>query len=105
MTRRDLSPGYQATQATHAALTFSVEHPDVTRQWHDESNYLIVLAAPDEAALASLAARAFESGIRFSIFREPDLDNEITGIVLEAGPVAQRLCSSLPLALREEALV
>jgi peptidyl-tRNA hydrolase len=102
ITRQDLSPGYQATQAAHAALAFSVEHPGLTRRWHDESNYLIVLAAPDEPSLLALLQRAESQGLRTTLFTEPDLNDEATALVIEPGLAAERLCANLPLALREE---
>jgi peptidyl-tRNA hydrolase len=101
VTRSDLSAGYQATQAAHAALDFAVAYPEITRAWHDTSNYLIVLAAADEDALTTLASTAWERGLRYSIFTEPDLGDAITAVVIEPGEAASRLCSNLPLALRE----
>lgn len=95
----------QATQAVHAALTFAVEHPHLAAAWHDSSNYLIVLGAADEAELVQLVGRARQSLLNVTEFHEEDLEDQLTGIVIEAGPVASRLCSSLPLLLREEALV
>lgn len=104
ITRRDLSPGYQATQATHAALTFAIEHPALTRRWHDDSNYLVVLAAADESELITYLDRAASRGLKTTVFREPDLNDEVTAIVIEPGEEARRLCANLPLALREMAM-
>jgi hypothetical protein len=64
------------------------------------SNNIVVVAAPDELALAELAQRAAEEGIARTIVREPDYDNTITAVALEPGKTAQRLCSNLPLAGR-----
>ncbi len=99
-----MSGGYQATQSAHAALQFSVAFPDLTRKWHDESNYLVVLACADEAELLSLAERAAERMLCYTVFREPDIGNEITAIVIEPGDETSRLLSNLPLALREPAM-
>lgn len=60
-----------------------------------------MLSVPDEDTLALYAAKAAERGLRRTIFREPDYNNEITAIVIEPGEAASRLCSTLPLALRE----
>lgn len=102
VTRRDLSPGLQATQAAHAALKFSVQYPDLTRRWEEDSNFLIILSVEDETALLRLVEKAESQGIRCIRFHEPDLDNEMTAIALEPSEASQRLCSSLPLALRDE---
>ena len=76
----------------------------MTAEWLHASNFLVVVAAPDERALAELAARAVEEGIVRSIVREPDIGNEITAVALQPGPEARRLCSQLPLALKQPAM-
>jgi hypothetical protein len=44
--------------------------------------------------------RLEKKGIRFSTFREPDFDNELTAIALEPGDKSRRATSSFPLALK-----
>lgn len=105
ITRQDLTPGFQACQAAHAAFTFSVEYPDIVSKWHTDSNFLVVLAAQDEESLTALLAEAVRRQIRCIEFIEPDLNDELTAIVLEPTDEARRLCANLPLALREEAFV
>lgn len=105
LVRRDLSEGQQATQATHAALDFAVTYPDLVKAWHDESNYLIVLSVADEKELLSYADRAWDLGLRYSVFFEPDLDNTVTAVVIEPGRTTSKLCANLPLALREAVMV
>lgn len=99
-TRADLTPGLQMAQSVHAAFHFFADWPSLARSWLIESNFLVVVAVPDELTLAELAARAVEEGIVRTIVREPDLSNEITAIALEPGPIARRLCAELPLALK-----
>jgi len=95
-----LEPGYQAVQSMHALRQFTAEHPEVDRIWFEQSNYLGLLSVADEKELTNLIEQATAHDIRFSIFREPDVDNEITAIALAPGPKAKKLCSRLPLALR-----
>lgn len=38
--------------------------------------------------------------IKLSVFREPDIDNQITAIALEPGTQTKKLCSNIKLALR-----
>jgi peptidyl-tRNA hydrolase len=102
--RSDLSSGLQLAQAVHAAFQFFAEWPSLARAWTEDSNFLVVVAVPDELALADLAARAVEEGIARTIVREPDLDNTITAVALQPGAEARRLCAQLPLALRESAM-
>lgn len=95
----------------HAALDFTFEHPAVARQWHQESNTLVVLAVPDEHALADLIAdidcgdwryrrtKPDGSPYLFTAFHEPDLDDALTAVAIE--PDGHHLVRKLPLALSE----
>lgn len=84
----------------HAAIQFMFEHPEYSQEWFIHSNYLGFLSANDEEHLKNLTNKAMETGIKFSIFREPDIGNQITAIALAPGPQTKKLCSKLPLALR-----
>ena len=88
----------QAVQAAHALLAFAVWDPGLTRAWHEDSQNLILLAVPDEAALARLIAAAERDGHLYAAFREPDLGGQLTAVALE--PAAARLLSAFPLMLR-----
>jgi hypothetical protein len=81
----------------HAAIEFAVAHPAVIGDWHDTSNTLVVLAAPDELSLGYLCDDASAAGLRIATFNEPDLGGALTAAALE--PAAHRLVSRLPLAL------
>ena len=101
ITRRDMSPGYQGVQSIHAMRQFSEEHPDIDKAWFKQSNYLAWLSVTDEAELFELLAKAARKHIRCSIFREPDVDNQVTAIALEPGVHSSEVCRHLPPALRE----
>ena len=101
ITRRDLSPGYQAVQSGHAAIQFQYEHPIISKNWYENSNYLIFLTTSDESELIRYLEKAKAKGIHTSVFQEPDIDNEITAIALEPSDTTRRLVSNLPLALKE----
>lgn len=92
-------------QAVHVAFAFARYQPHRVAPWMDTSNYLIVVAVPDEAALLALVGQAARRGINHTVVREPDLDDTVTAVALAPGDAARRLCSSLPLALREAAVV
>lgn len=83
---------------------FSVSNPAATREWHYESNFLVVVAVPDEPALIELSAQALALGIVSSPVVEPDLDDQMTAIALTPGEAARKLCSRYPLALKEKAM-
>ena len=100
ITRADLEPGYQAVQSIHAAIQFKFEHPEISLNWFEKSNYLGLLSVANEEELIKLTQQAKELDISYSIFREPDIDNQITAIALAPGPKSKKLCSRLPLALK-----
>jgi hypothetical protein len=94
VTRADLPAGHQACQSVHAALDYAAAYPD----YRHES--VIVLAAPDEFALAWLLEHARRDGLAAVPFHEADLDGALTAVALE--PAAGKLCCSYPLALKAE---
>lgn len=100
ITRSDLDPGYQAVQSMHALRQFTAEHPEVDRQWFEQSNYLGLLSVANEIELQDLISMAAQQDIKFSIFREPDIEDQITAIALAPGPKSKKLCSRLQLALK-----
>jgi hypothetical protein len=91
-----------SVQSIHAAIQFQHEHTECAQNWYIKSNYLGFLSVDDESGLVKLAESALALGIKFSIFREPDIDNQITAIALEPGNKSKKLCSNLSLALKEE---
>jgi len=101
VTRKDIHPGYQAVQSAHAIPVFSIEHPEIFSEWYHKSNYLVVLSTDNEDSLKNLIIKAQSRGLQYSVFTEPDIDNQITSIAIEPCDETDRLVSSLPLALRE----
>lgn len=104
ITRRDLPPGLQAAQAVHGAFEVASSCDSVQR-WLDVSNYLVILSAADEADLQALAGRMRSAGIYVCEVHEPDLDNELTCLVVLPHPENRRFLSAYPLALKEAAMV
>jgi peptidyl-tRNA hydrolase len=99
--RKDLKPGAILAQSVHASFAFSQEHPEITKKWMMESNYIGILEIESEEKLFKLINDALREGIASAMFREPDLDNSLTAIALEPGPKSKKLCSNLKLALRD----
>lgn len=87
-------------QSTHAAFEFSVDFPSITEVWRRNSNFLVIVAVPDENALLYLANAASALGLKHTVVREPDYGNTVTAIALEPGDMARRLCAEFPLALK-----
>ena len=86
----------------HALRQFTAEHPEVDRQWFEISNYLGLLSVANEQELHQLIEKARDLDIKLSVFREPDIDNQITAIALAPGVRSKKLCSQLQLALSKE---
>ena len=98
--RNDLAPGLQIAQACHVVREFAEEWKRLEREWYLQSKNVAILQVPGEEELRALYDRADALGVACSSFQEPDLDNAMTAIAL-GGDGAQRLTSSLPLALRQ----
>ena len=103
VSRRDLPIAYQAVQSGHAAIDFQHEHPELAKEWQTKSNYLAFLTAADEADLIKLITKAILTGIKHTVFREPDIDNQITAVAFEPSEASRKLTSSCPLLGKEVA--
>ena len=98
--RKDLTPGAKLAQSCHAALCFREEHEEISKQWLKESNYICILEVNSEQDLIDLLEISKKHNIASSLFKEPDLNNSLTAIALEPGLISKKICSKLPLALR-----
>jgi hypothetical protein len=97
VTRADLAPAVQAVQAAHAALAFSVSHPDTAAAWAPGGS-LLLLACAGEHELRWLLADAARLGRQAVPFHEPDLGGALTAVAVYEAP---KLCRRYPLALKE----
>ena len=105
VTRRDLKIGTQSVQLAHAAIDFQHQHPVEAKEWQRKSNYLALLTVSNEQELILLVSKAILLGIKHTIFREPDLDNQITAVAFEPSDAAKKLTSSCKLLGEEFELV
>ena len=101
ITHKDLKPGYQAVQASHAAIEFIFEHPEIAHDWYNISKYLVFLSVKNLDELVELSEKLSYKGIKHSKFYEPDIGNELTAIALEPTSKARKLVSSYPLLLKD----
>ena len=95
MLDQTLKPGQQIAQCAHAVADFSIHHPQLFKEWHDISNYICCLIAPD---LEELEARCRKQGMSYTSFREPDLNNQLTAIAIEPSQLAKSIVRSYKLA-------
>ena len=91
-------------QMSHAAIDFQHQHPEIAKDWNQNSNYLVFLTARDEQHLEELLQKADFKGLVTTSFREPDINNELTAIAIEPSVFTKRLVSSLPLFGKEVSL-
>jgi hypothetical protein len=75
-------------------VQYSVEYPDATVRWHQESRTVVLLTVPDEKYLQLYGEKLDDLGICVAWFREPDLDDELTALACVYGG---RKLSKLPL--------
>jgi hypothetical protein len=87
-------------QSVHGAFAFAQEHPHITKDWMNISNYICILEIDNEPALVKLWEKAKQENIANSCFVEPDFNNSLTAIALAPGPESKKLCSDLKLALK-----
>ena len=105
VSRRDLPIGTQALQSGHAAIDFQYQHPVEAKEWQNKSNYLVFLTVADEEELIKFITKANLSGIKHTVFREPDLNNQITAVAFEPSEASRKLTSSCPLLGKEASYV
>jgi len=99
VTRTDIPEGYQAVQSTHAAIDFVFEHPTRAGPWHKESNTLVMLTVKNVSGLRHLMRKCDYLRLSYTVFREPDIGNEITAICIEPHPETYKMVAKLPLLI------
>lgn len=93
-----MTSGSKIAQSCHATFSFSQEYPEITKQWIENSNYIVVLETDNEKSLSDLFNQAQKLSIKISKFVEPDLNNSMTAVVLCPGQKTKNLCKKLKLA-------
>ena len=101
ISREDLSPGYQAVQSAHAAINFQYQYPKIAKNWNSKSNYLIFLSCKSQDELIQYKNKFDLAGLLYTLFYEPDINNELTAIAIEPSEKTKKICSNLPLLLKK----
>ena len=99
MTRQDLSSGYQTAQSCHAVAEFAYHWPEEFKDWRENGNYMICLAAKDSYELTDILLQCAGKNIDYQLFAEDDID-EITAVAIFPHEEASKITSHLPLANR-----
>ncbi|KKM13151.1 hypothetical protein LCGC14_1719050 [marine sediment metagenome] len=88
-------------QSAHAVADFIFKYPQVAKEWHETSNFLVILSVPTESALSKVSQKLTDANLLFSPFHEPDINNELTAIAIEPSDKAKKFCSRFKLVLRD----
>ena len=96
-----MNNGQICVQSCHSIADFAYEHPDFFKQWKQDSNSIICLAAKDEATLLKLYDKYSKLTPAVKFF-EPDVD-AYTSICLYGTEKIRRSLSHLPLVLKPKA--
>lgn len=88
------------TQSAHALAEFIFSFPEESKKWHSSSNYLVCLSVKDENDLLELSRKLNDKSINHKVFREPDINNQVTAIAIEHHDDVRKICSSFPLAMK-----
>jgi len=79
LTRGDISNGQKAVQSGHSIAQYLIEHnPHHVDKWCNGS--IICLELGNEKSLKRWMKKLDNLGISYSIFREPDMEHQITSI-------------------------
>ena len=92
-----LTGGAIAAQAVHAAVAFSIAHPEAFADWHSTSNTVVILAA-EQGELASMRPRLESVGVPCAGFHEPDRGGALTAVAVAPSEDARLLTRHLSLA-------
>ena len=103
LVREDLTPGYKVVQTSHALADFAIKHSQEFKEWQQGSNYLCCLESSTEE-IETLISRLEDYNIKYCIFREPDVGNQMTAIAVQAIPKKQhnKLFKNFKLTLNEK---
>ena len=98
ITRNDLSSFYQLPQVAHGVSVFASEHEKEYKDWLRDNHHIVVLAVENLASLQEFHQKVKTMEVKHTIFEEPDINNEITVVVLCPCRKAKRAVEGLKLA-------
>lgn len=84
----------------HGAFEYSLQYPEITSRWFRDSNFIVVLSVATLADLEVLSVRLDSEAESLVRVYEPDVDDELTCLVMGPQPDLARTLSHIPLALK-----
>lgn len=98
ITHQEMSTGYQVVQSCHAICEYAHQYPEHFSSWKKNSNSIISLATKTLHELEKTIEKLDKLKIEYSLFYEPDVDNQLTGICFHAPYELRKKFSHLKLA-------
>jgi peptidyl-tRNA hydrolase len=98
ITGNDLSLFYQLPQVAHGVSVFASEHETEYKDWLRDNHHIIVFAVENLVELLEFHKKVKTMEVKHTIFEEPDINNEITVVVLCPCRKAKRAVEGLKLA-------
>jgi hypothetical protein len=82
LVRKDLSETYRCVQGAHALAQFALEHPNSFKTWNNRTIVFLSVRNLNElrVILQRLRTNWLKNQCPFSLFTEPDLDNQFTSL-------------------------
>ena len=77
--RKDLSTIYKMVQGSHGLAQFALEHTQLFNKWNNQT--IVFIDVKNIDGLINLANKLDSKKIKFSVFKEPDIGNELTSVV------------------------
>lgn len=80
-------------------MQFALEYPQIYQNWM-KNPFLVLLALKNEYELISFISKLQQNQIKYSIFREPDINNQLTSVCIEPSELTRKLTSNIPIMLK-----
>ena len=77
--RKDLNVVYKFVQGSHGLAQFALEHTQLFNKWNNQT--IVFIDVKNIDGLINLANKLESKKIHFSVFKEPDIGNELTSVV------------------------
>lgn len=78
LVRSDLPTVYKLVQGGHALAQFALEHSDLFKEWNNQT--IVYLDICNEESFNYYEFILDKKNIKYSVFREPDLNNQRTSV-------------------------
>ena len=96
VTHNELSSGFQAAQIAHAIADFSKHHTAEFLEWHNNSNYIVILETKNLAELQELTIKANQQNFQIITVEEPDIADELTVMLFIPNENNRKFLANLP---------